>query len=613
MSIATPRIEMAFNIGPVGAPTWTDVTHLVEAFTIERGRQHELDRIEAGTLSLTLKNDDRRFDPTFSGVLTNLVENPSFETNLAGWSDAEFPFGTMTRLTTDGASGSCCMELDAGANLYLSDYFLPAASLAVGETYAVGAALKPDIAAGEEASLQVICRDSGGSATLSTTIAAIAGPSSPGAWTRYTGTFTIPVGTDLTKVLVRVALFHPTLTVTGTLRVDAVQVEHATAATAYIDGSLDNGRWSGTVHASQSYRGGPYYPNVKPMRRVRVQGEWADATYPRFYGYIEDIEQDWQRGEFRGQAHVRASDGLLLLSMRKISGTFAQQRSDVRVGALLDAAGWAVETSVWVLDSSLLGSTTVLGPSGDRDLAEGASQVQGVTYDDEDLLSAIQDTVDAENGLFFMAADGLATFRGRNTINVAPFNQVQGTFGDDQSAASAELPYRRVRMMDDETRIWNEIRFTRVGGVEQVAEDATSQADYFERTYKRDGLLITTDSETLDAANYWLAKYKAPDQRIAGLDLEPQADDRLWPVALATEIGALERVRRRPVVDGAPGALIERTLAVGRIEERFRADGSLPGGFWEASLGLIPSDAGRFWVLDDPAGSVLGSTTVLGY
>ncbi len=45
---------------------------------------------------------------------------------------------------------------------------------------------------------------------------------------------------------------------------------------AYIDGSLDNGRWEGTAHASRSYRGGPYYPNVAGGRalRVRVRPYW---------------------------------------------------------------------------------------------------------------------------------------------------------------------------------------------------------------------------------------------------------------------------------------------------------------------------------------------------
>jgi hypothetical protein len=38
----------------------------------------------------------------------------------------------------------------------------------------------------------------------------------------------------------------------------------------YTDGDQDNCRWAGAAHASRSYRGGPYYPNVLPMRRVRV-------------------------------------------------------------------------------------------------------------------------------------------------------------------------------------------------------------------------------------------------------------------------------------------------------------------------------------------------------
>lgn len=43
---------------------WVDITGYVMKAQVKRGRSHELDRVEAGTAKFTLKDDDRRFDPT---------------------------------------------------------------------------------------------------------------------------------------------------------------------------------------------------------------------------------------------------------------------------------------------------------------------------------------------------------------------------------------------------------------------------------------------------------------------------------------------------------------------------------------------------------------------
>lgn len=50
----------------------------------------------------------------------------------------------------------------------------------------------------------------------------------------------------------------------------------------YVDGTVDNCRWSGTPHASTSYRGGPYYPNVKPFRRMRISLGENNVPNPNF-------------------------------------------------------------------------------------------------------------------------------------------------------------------------------------------------------------------------------------------------------------------------------------------------------------------------------------------
>jgi hypothetical protein len=66
MSFATLKVELSLDKPGVSTPTWQDVTDSVTTLTINRGRQYELDQIQAGTCTMTLDNNDRRFDPSYT-------------------------------------------------------------------------------------------------------------------------------------------------------------------------------------------------------------------------------------------------------------------------------------------------------------------------------------------------------------------------------------------------------------------------------------------------------------------------------------------------------------------------------------------------------------------
>src|ERR1043166_6404895 len=64
--MSTAKLEVAFGVNATSDPTsgqWIDVTQYMRTFDIARGRQRDLDRIEAGTMTVVLNNRDRRFDP----------------------------------------------------------------------------------------------------------------------------------------------------------------------------------------------------------------------------------------------------------------------------------------------------------------------------------------------------------------------------------------------------------------------------------------------------------------------------------------------------------------------------------------------------------------------
>lgn len=60
-------VEIAPGDGPFTASkTWVDVSAYVRAASTDRGRSDELDQMQAGTCSVTFSNADRRFDPLYS-------------------------------------------------------------------------------------------------------------------------------------------------------------------------------------------------------------------------------------------------------------------------------------------------------------------------------------------------------------------------------------------------------------------------------------------------------------------------------------------------------------------------------------------------------------------
>jgi hypothetical protein len=71
--------KVAFNINPndpaAGTPTWTDLTDRLLDFTVSRGRQYELDQVQAGEFTATLRDSDEQLNPanTASPFYPNVV------------------------------------------------------------------------------------------------------------------------------------------------------------------------------------------------------------------------------------------------------------------------------------------------------------------------------------------------------------------------------------------------------------------------------------------------------------------------------------------------------------------------------------------------------------
>lgn len=63
------KVEVAFDDGPFElSPTWTDITEFVLGDDGDRGRTYELDKVQTGTRTVVLANNDGKFTPERVGV-----------------------------------------------------------------------------------------------------------------------------------------------------------------------------------------------------------------------------------------------------------------------------------------------------------------------------------------------------------------------------------------------------------------------------------------------------------------------------------------------------------------------------------------------------------------
>ncbi len=376
------------------------------------------------------------------------------------------------------------------------------------------------------------------------------------------------------------------------------QHELARVETGTLDMVLDNR----DRRFDPTYTAGPYYGYVVPMRKIRVKLALHDTVAYRFTGFVQGWPLSYPGRGKDALVNVRAVDGMGVLALKELNVALGQQYGGPRIEAVLDTVSWTTGAA-WVLDSatnSQLGTTTVVGPVGDRQVDQGASLIQAATLSKTNALQHIQDVVDTEQGMFLVSGDGLATFHFRHRRNLPPYNTSQATFGD----LSGELPYTDLIFGYDDTEIKNEVRLTRTGGSEQVATDATSQLAYWPHTCEKSGLLHVNDGEVLDMANYLLSRYKDPALRVKKMELKPVASESLWTQVMSREIGDRITVRRRPP---GGGTLIEKQCYIEAVE-----DDCAVGDTWITRWQLSNADV-MYWVLEDPTYGVLGTTTRLAY
>lgn len=285
--------------------------------------------------------------------------------------------------------------------------------------------------------------------------------------------------------------------------------------TATVDLDNRDGRFSPNNTA------GAYYPNVKVFVPIRIQAVYNLTTYTLFRGSVERWPLEFPALGKDAVVRLFAVENMKLLALHDLTGeVYAEESTDTRIGNVLDDAGW---------------------PAGWRDLDTGVADCQATTVSSGTALDHLRAVARTEVGQFFIAADGDATFR--NRVDVSGGITPSITFGQGGS----ELGYRDIVVSYDDDFLWNESRVTREGGTEQVASDATSQADYGTRSLSRSGELMVDDNAALNVAEWEVGKFKDVKTRVDQLSFQPRSDpSNLWTVALNTDLRTPVTVKLTP-------------------------------------------------------------------
>ena len=207
----------------------------------------------------------------------------------------------------------------------------------------------------------------------------------------------------------------------------------------------------------------------------------------------------------------------------------------------------------------------------------------------------VQTINDTEGGYWFVDGEGFLTFKDR-------WNRLQKlspsvTFGD----GAGEIPYAGGDLVInyDPTYVLNDMTVTRKNGITAQAQDTQSVADYFPRSYNR-VIEGTSDSQTVDMANFLLSRYKQPNSRPETITLTPARNPAIWSTVLSLEIGDYVRVNKDPL--GAPALSID--CFIEQVEHSF--DGQT--GDWITKVTVSPAIS-EYWNLSTIQATTTGTAS----
>lgn len=348
-----------------------------------------------------------------------------------------------------------------------------------------------------------------------------------------------------------------------------------------------------------SYTAGAYYGNLKVLRRFRIVVTYATVDYVLFTGFITGWPQTFEPSNREATVPVSLVDGFGLLALANLfdSGSFTLDSSTLGVldEDRLGVSGDDAPTTSYSGDRA----DAVLDAAGftQRNVEQGLSVVSSSAPTGE-LLAHLRQLEKSEDGFFYFAGDGTATFLGRSARQtVTRISTSQATFADDGT------DYSSVAFSYDTERLYNDVRRTGTSGSEQAVEDSGSIGSYFRRTHS-ETLLVTEDAVARDLAAVFLDRYAEPAQRVPEITIPVGADPTvLMPAVLDRELLDRVTVTRTPQKVGSANTSEQLVEGIVHVFDSKQ---------WTTRLQLSPGYITNYFTLDSSTMGVLDEDTLGG-
>lgn len=278
---------------------------------------------------------------------------------------------------------------------------------------------------------------------------------------------------------------------------------------------------------------------IAPRRFVQIYGGTA-GTEPLFVGRVNDLDIDYAPPNL-SFAIVNAVDDLSILGRTNLIGfNPSSELTSARVNTILNRAEVGYSTAT-------------------RNIAAGVATCGTVAYADNDnVKTAIDSVVFAEDGRFFVSRGGTATFQPRITFS---FGTAVASFSDTVGTA---IPYQELTTGYGAETLYNRVQVGVEGLAISTAIDSTSISTFGVNTLSLGDVPLNTQAAGSTLASNILAKYKNPVVRFTDMSVllnglsgaNGQAASRL-------EIGDLITITKT-YATGAPGT-VTKTMYVENI------------------------------------------------
>jgi hypothetical protein len=312
----------------------------------------------------------------------------------------------------------------------------------------------------------------------------------------------------------------------------------------------------------------PFFGQIIPKRTIKVETGGSAV----FYGVVDDWNLNYDLSGL-SLADADCVDGFTLLAQRALSAsTETSQKTGARINSILDRS-------------------EVNWPSSLRDIDTGATTLQAdVIQDGTNALEYLQLVTDSEPGSIFMGSDGFIVFKDRS---VAPVSAGQVTFSDDGTG----VEFSEVQVVYGSELLYNYVQIERNNGGTAIASDSDSINSYGQQALIQSGLLMNTDSDALELANYLLSQYSEPEYRFETLTVQLES---LTPSdqsdVLGLEIGDVARIKFTP---NNVGSQIDKFASIIRIDHDIQpASHRITFGFQTLDYASLVLDDTEFGLLD---------------